>query len=81
MMTLELVSYFLHCTRNETGIVQAPPIRGGLSRKPLHIPLGSPLDILDHKLEGVKVQSRHRVEANIEENKGPLEEGIGGVSY
>ena len=52
----------------------------GSSWEPLDVPLARALDILDCQLERIKVQSRHRIKGNIEENKGPFEKGVDGVS-
>jgi hypothetical protein len=47
-----------------------------LFRKPLHVPLARTLDILDHDLEGIKVESGHRIKRHVEEDQGPLEECV-----
>lgn len=50
-------------------------------REPLHVPLARALDVPHNNLEGVKVQCCHRIERDVEENEGPLEEGVDCVSY
>lgn len=47
----------------------------------MDVPLARALDILDNHFEGVEVQSRHRVEADVEEDQGPFEEGVDCVGW
>lgn len=49
--------------------------------KPLYIPSTDPFDIPQNKFERIKVECGDRIETNVEQNQGPLEEGIFGVSW
>ena len=48
----------------------------------MHVPrVGHPLDILHHQLERRKVEGRHGVKRDIEQNQGPLEERVESIGY
>jgi hypothetical protein len=51
-----------------------------LSREPAHVPLAQTTVILDHNLKGRKINGGHGIEGNVEDDQGPLEKGVGGVS-
>jgi hypothetical protein len=47
--------------------------------KPRYIPSANALYISHHKFKALKVQCGDRIETDIEQNQGPLEEGVLGV--
>jgi len=63
-------------TSRRSPVAQRDP---GLFGEPLHVPLAHALDIPYHNIERAKVQSRHCVKANVEEDQCPLEECVDGV--
>lgn len=48
--------------------------------KPLYIPSTDSFDVPHDKLKRVKVECGDSIEAHIEKNQGPFEEGISGIS-
>lgn len=50
-----------------------------LLRKPLDIPLANSFYVPNHHFEGIEIQGGHGIECDIEEDEGPLEEGVGRV--
>lgn len=48
-------------------------------RKPRYIPSADSLDIPHHQLKAFEVEHRNRVKTNVEQNQGPLKEGVSGV--
>lgn len=48
-------------------------------RKPRYIPSADALNIPNHNFESLKVKHRNGIEADIEQNQGPLEEGVARV--
>ena len=47
----------------------------------LDVPRGQALDIPDLHLQARKVERGHGVEGDVEEDEGPLEEGVDGVCW
>ena len=47
----------------------------------MHVPLARALHVPDNQLKGLEIEGRDRIEGDVEENEGPLEEGIGCVSW
>lgn len=52
-----------------------------LSGKPMNVPLARTLDISNLNIEGAEIEGRNSVKCYIEDNQGPLEEGVSGVSW
>ena len=52
-----------------------------LLRKPVHVPSGETFDIFYYQLEATEVYCSDGVEADIEEDEGPFEEGVYGVGW
>lgn len=48
--------------------------------KPRYIPSANSLDIPHHELETLKVENSNGIEAHVEQNQGPLKEGVSGIS-
>ena len=48
--------------------------------KPLYIPSTDAFDIPHDKLESIKIERSDCIKTNIEQDKGPLKEGISGIS-
>ena len=49
--------------------------------EPRYIPSADSLDIAHHKFEALKVESSDGIEAHIEQDQGPLKEGVAGVGW
>ena len=49
--------------------------------KPRYIPSADPLDIAHHKLKALKVEGSDSIKAHIEQDQGPLKEGVAGVGW
>lgn len=52
-----------------------------LLRKPLYVPSTEPFNIPHNKLESIKVECGNSIETNVEEDQGPFEESVLGVSW
>jgi len=51
------------------------------SRKAMNIPSAEALDVSNHNLEAGEVVYGDCIKSNVEEDQGPLEKGIDGVSW
>ena len=49
--------------------------------KPLYIPSTDAFDIPHDKLESIKIERSDCIKTHIEQDKGPLKEGISGISW
>jgi len=52
-----------------------------LFREPLHVPLGSALDVRDNHLKSAKVEGGDRIEAHVEKDEGPFKKRVDGVGW
>lgn len=47
----------------------------------MNVPLTRTVDISNLNIEGTEIKGRNSVKCYIEDNQGPLEEGVSGVSW